>query len=295
MRYEHILSRLYNQPHMIREDKLEAIRLFVDSRAFGLDQSVTELAIQAARDRRQPTTSRSVAVLPVLGTLAKRMDLLGESSGGTSTDALGREIDKLLADDSVGAIVLDIDSPGGESFGVQELSDKIFAARSVKPIVAVANPEAASAAFYIASAAKEIVVTPSGWAGSVGVVMLHTDMSQLNETVGVKFSYIYAGKYKVEGNPDEPLSDDSRAYYQGEADKIYDQFVRDVARNRNVTPAVVRSDYGQGRMLRAKEAKAAGMIDRVETLEQTIDRLAARIQQKSRLSLRRKQLDILGM
>jgi signal peptide peptidase SppA len=203
------------------------------------------------------------------------MGMMSESSGGTSTDRIGKELDRLLNDDSVGAILLDVDSPGGETFGVQELSDKIFSARGRKPIVASANPEAASAAYYIASAADELVVTPSGWVGSVGVVAAHTDVSKMNEELGVKVTYIHAAPYKVEGNSNEPLTDESQTYFQSQVDATYEQFLKDVGRNRGTTAAKVRSDFGGGRMLRAKDAKAAGMVDRIETLDETIARLAS--------------------
>jgi signal peptide peptidase SppA len=275
LRYQNLLAEVYNTPHLIRPEKLEAIRRVVTDRAMGLH--VDAAAIQemvAARGDRQSQVTRSVAVLPIVGTLAKRMDLLEESSGGTSTDRIGREFDQLMADDSVGAIVLDIDSPGGSTFGVQELAAKIKAARGRKPIRAVANPEAASAAYWIATAADKVAVTPSGWVGSVGAMTIHTDLSVLNEQLGMKVSYIYAGEYKVEGNADEPLSDDAREYYQAMVNEVYDQFVTALAIQRETTKADVRANYGRGRMLLAEDAKRAGMVDKIATLEEVIAELA---------------------
>ena len=290
--YDHLLARVYNQPHLIRPEKLEAIRQVVTSRALGIraDAAAIEAVMAESAQQRQPTTQRSVAVLPIVGTLAKRLGMMSESSGGTSTDRIGQEFDRLMADESVGAIVFDIDSPGGEVFGTPELSDKIFAARGKKPIVASANPEAASGAFYIASAADELVVTPSGWVGSVGVVAVHTDLSAMNEELGVKVTYIHAAPYKVEGNMDEPLAPESLAYFQGEVNAIYEQFLKDLARNRGTTAAAVRSGYGEGRMLRAKDAKAAGMVDRIETLDETIARLAGGGRVKRSVKAAREQL-----
>lgn len=284
MLYEALLARVYNTPHLIHPDKLEAIRRVVTARALGLraDAATLQQMREDAQSRRRPQVTRSVAVLPILGTLVKRAGMIEDSSGLTSTDTIGRELDRLLADDAVGAIVLDIDSPGGESFGVRELFEKIFAARGRKPIVASANPEAASAAYYIGSAADELVMTPSGWVGSIGVVTVHTDLSAANEQLGQKITYITAGKYKVEGNPDQPLAPETVAYYTGQADAIYRQFLADVARGRGTTAAEVRANYGEGRMLQAKEAKAAGMVDRIETFDETIARLAGSRPAKSR-------------
>jgi len=274
---DHIIARVYNQPHLIRPEKLEAICRVVRSHALGIraDAAMIKSVMAEQAQQRQPQMQKSVAVLPIVGALAKRMGMMSESSGGTSTDRIGKELDRLLNDDSVGAILLDVDSPGGETFGVQELSDKIFSARGRKPIVASANPEAASAAYYIASAADELVVTPSGWVGSVGVVAAHTDVSKMNEELGVKVTYIHAAPYKVEGNSNEPLTDESQTYFQSQVDATYEQFLKDVGRNRGTTAAKVRSDFGGGRMLRAKDAKAAGMVDRIETLDETIARLAS--------------------
>lgn len=323
MRYEQILSRIYNRPHLVMPEKLETIRRYVTARALGVAHDISgweaavnvarqrstqppihgtisvqsgmwEMAIASAREQRAANVTKSVAVLPIVGTLSKRADIMDEASGGTSTDRLGRDFDRLMADESISAIVLDVDSPGGESFGVQELSDKIYAARGRKPVIAVANPEAASAAYYIASAADSISITPSGWVGSVGVVAVHTDLSKLNETMGVTVSYIYAGDYKVEGNPDAPLSEEARAYYQEQVDGIYKQFIDDLARNRNTIASDIRANYGSGRMLRAQAARQVGMADAIETLDEAISRVAEQSQKRSgRLALERKRLDLL--
>lgn len=276
MQYHKVLSRLYNQPYLLRPEKLEAIRQAMLRVSGGIAADGALLAeLRAARDREQATTvNRSVAVLPIVGTLAKRMSMVYDSSGFASTDRIGLEFDRLVADDSVGAILLDVDSPGGETFGIAELADKIFNARGKKPIEAIANAEAASGAFWIATAADRLSVTPSGWAGSVGVYLVHTDLSAMNEQVGVKVTYVSAGQYKIEGNPDAPLSDDTRAYYQQQVDAIYGQFVAAVARNRGVPEKRVQERYGQGRMLLAADAKAAGMVDRIETLDEAIARLS---------------------
>jgi hypothetical protein len=119
------------------------------------------------------------------------------------------------------AIVLDVDSPGGYVDLVPETAQEIYDARGEKPIVAVANTTACSAAYWIASQADEVVVTPSGSVGSIGVYMLHEDWSKFNEDFGIDPTYIFAGRYKVDGNPDEPLSDTAREEWQQEVDDLY--------------------------------------------------------------------------
>jgi len=276
MLYEHTCSRVYNRPLLLHPEKLEEICQVIDRRRAGLKLDAASLAeLRAANEsRRKVQVQRSVAVLPILGTLAMRAGPLEESSGMMSTQQIGRELERLAADESVGAILLDIDSPGGEVFGVEELAAKIRAVGQQKPVVAIANPWAASAAYWLASAAGELVATPSGMVGSVGVYMAHVDQSAWNEQIGMKVTYIHAGEHKVETNPDQPLAPETLAHLQSEVDKWYGKFVAAVAQGRNTTAADVKTNYGQGRMLQAKDAKTAGMIDRIETIEETVARLA---------------------
>jgi len=273
--YERILQAVTGTLWAIAPDKLDQMMAVLDLRVRGghVDAGMIAEVAAAARKDRAVRTTKQVAVLPILGTLTQRADLMTESSGFASTESIGREFDRLIAEPSVASIVLDVDSPGGSVYGVRELSDKIFAARGTKRIVAVANSYAASAAYYIATAADELVVTPSGQVGSIGVVAVHLDASELNAAMGIKPTYITYGRYKAEFNEDEPLPDEARAEAQRNVDVIGKQFDRDVARNRGTTAAVVRSDFGQGRVYLAQEAVERGMADKVGTLEETVQRL----------------------
>ena len=261
-------------PWAILPEKLDQICEFLAARAEG---HLTPEAIQAAMGgKRDPKRMQSggVAVIPVYGTISHRMDMLSSMSGGTSTESLGKAFDQYMADPDIGTIVLDVDSPGGTVAGVMELSDKIFQARGQgKRIVAVANAMAASAAYWIASAADELVVAPSGVVGSVGVYTIHLDYSRMLDREGVTATIIKAGAHKAEGNPYEKLSDEARAHTQAQVSEIYDEFVQSVARNRGVTVARVEGGFGQGRVVKAKGAVAAGMADRVGTLEDVLSEL----------------------
>jgi capsid assembly protease len=228
------------------------------------------MRIGAASARDRPQAGAGVAVLPVLGTISHRMGMFSASSGGTSTEALTREFRSLLADSSVSAIVLDVDSPGGSADGIDELATEIFKARGKKPITAVANTLMASAAYWLAASADEIVVSPSAEVGSIGVLAAHEDRSALMEKLGVKVSLVSAGKYKTEGNPFEPLSDEARANIQKRVDEAYGRFVRAVARGRSVPVDTVRNGFGEGRVVSAREAVRLGMADRVATIDEVI-------------------------
>jgi signal peptide peptidase SppA len=169
--------------------------------------------------------------------------------------------------------VFDVDSPGGTVTGVPELAAEIFAARGKKPIVAVANGMAASAAIWLATAADQVVCIPSGEVGSIGVYCAHQDVSAAMEKAGVSITFIKAGKFKTEGNPYEPANAEYFAYQQKGVDDTYQDFLAAVAKGRGVSVEKVEADFGQGRMLSAKDALAAGLIDRIATLDEVVSEL----------------------
>jgi capsid assembly protease len=269
-----ISKALMEMPWAILPSKLEAIIEVVNRYFAGekLDAEEVQTRIHGAK-RPSDRVVGNVAVLPLFGTIIPRANLFTETSGGTSAELFGKQFDDLVKNPDVGAIVLDIDSPGGQINGVDELSRKIFEARGQKPIVAVANYTAASAAYWIATAADELVVAPSGEVGSIGVFAVHEDQSEAMAKEGVKVSLISEGKYKTEGNPYEPLSEEARAAIQERVAEAYDGFVKAVARNRSVKAADVRSGFGEGRMVSARQAVQLGMADRVATLDETVARL----------------------
>jgi signal peptide peptidase SppA len=204
-----------------------------------------------------------------------------------------------LADESVGGILIDIDSPGGSVYGVQELANEIYNARGQKQIFAIANSLAASAAYWIGSAASEFYATPGGEAGSIGVFAAHQDFSKALESEGVKTTLVSAGKYKVEGNPYGPLGDEARAHMQSRIDSYYGAFTRAVAKNRGVDVATVREGMGQGRTFGASDAKAAGMVDDVATFDQVLSRMAKAIggnssKKANRAAAMQRDIDILN-
>lgn len=212
----------------------------------------------------------SVAIIPLHGVMSQRLDGYGE----TSTDEIRSLVQTAAADPDVKAIVLHVDSPGGSVYGVRELGLAIRAARGEKPVVAQIDSVAASAAYWAASQASEVVITPGGDAGSIGVYTMHQDVSKAMEGMGVSTSFISAGDYKTEGNPFAPLSEEARAALQARVDQAYADFVGAVAFGRGVSAAKVKADYGKGRMLAARDALAAGMVDKVGTFDETLARLA---------------------
>ncbi|NJN53292.1 MAG: S49 family peptidase [Anaerolineae bacterium] len=187
--------------------------------------------------------------------------MMSEMSGAVSVQKFTAQFRAALRDPDIASIVIDVDSPGGQVGGVEELAAEIFDARGQKPITAVVNTLAASAAYWIASAADEIVISPSGQAGSIGVFLIHEDMSAALAAAGETVTLISAGKYKVEGNPFEPLTEEARGAMQEMVNEYYGMFTKAVARNRGVKVADVRNGFGEGRVVGAGQAVALGMAD----------------------------------
>ena len=199
--YPQIIRALADMPLAIDRKKLDQIVAFLDLRlAGGVVPEATRAEMAAARSRAsRGSRSGYVAVIPIVGTISHRIQPMQETSGGISVLEIQREFRTMMAEPSVSTILLEIDSPGGAVPGIPELADEIFAARSKKRIVAVANSMSASAAYWLASAAGEVVVTPSGEVGSIGVYAMHLDESVALEAAGLKPTFISAGKFKTNG------------------------------------------------------------------------------------------------
>lgn len=229
-----------------------------------------EQIVAAARQPQPTRGSGAIAVIPIHGVIEHRSSFLLDLFGGMSVEDIRGQLRAALRDPQVSAIVLDIDSPGGGVAGITELATEIRNARSQKRIVAMANTTAASAAYWLASQAHQVIVSPSGQVGSVGVYAVHFDVSRAMDAEGVTPTIISAGDRKADGNEFEPLSDEARTEMQRRVDAFYAQFVNDVARGRGVPAATVRSDYGKGAVLLAPEALAAHMVDGIGTLDDAL-------------------------
>lgn len=277
MKYAHILMAVTEERWALREDKLQAILDFLAMQASGVKFTAEEVSARISKDEEKAVARQegAVAILPLRGVIANRMSMMEDVSGGMSAEGFGRQFQSALRSDGVKAIVIDTDSPGGAVSGSDELSSMVYNARGQKPIIAHVNATAASAAYWIASAADEIVVTPTGSVGSIGVFGVHDDVSAALEKVGIKKTLISAGKLKVSGNRYQPLDEEAHALIQARVDEGYAMFVAAVARNRNVAESVVREGFGQGGMVGATEAVRLGMADRVATLEETLQRFGA--------------------
>jgi len=169
--------------------------------------------IEAAINRRATKfkdVKGKVVTVPLYGYISHKASIWSALGFETSSETFAGWLEDLAANADVGAIVIDVDSPGGTAAGLSGVTDKIYALRGKKPIIAVASDLMASAAYYLGSAADEVIADPDSLTGSIGTIGVHVDWSAALEKAGLKVTMIYAGKYKSEGNPYEPLTDEAK-------------------------------------------------------------------------------------
>lgn len=218
---------------------------------------------------------KSVAVMQLYGVIDKRQGFMLDTFGGTSTDTFGAVFDSLVSDTSVKGIVIDSDTPGGSAIGTPELAKKIYDARGSKPIVAVSNSEMNSAGFWIGSAAHKVFVTPSSYTGSIGVWSAAAEYSKAMEESGVAV-HVWRSSgspYKAEFLPWKEFTKEAIENEQQEVDRVYDEFISAVAKHRGKSVADAQKSFGMGRTLNGKAAVAAGLADRVATLDEVVTRI----------------------
>jgi len=232
----------------------------------------------------------------VFGTIVQHASQIDICEGGTSTQQISAALSDAEADDTVAQTLIHIDSPGGSVYGVQELASQIMQAK--KPVIAVANSLAASAAYWIGCSASEFYMTPGGEVGSIGVWMAHQDWSKALADAGVDTKLISAGKFKVEGNPYQPLGEDAERFMQSRVDDYYAAFSKGVAKGRKVGIDQVRNGMGQGRVLGAEQAMSEKMVDGIATFDEVIAKMQRGIKSSkpaaSRLARAQREISIMG-
>jgi signal peptide peptidase SppA len=281
MKHERFIAWCLAEPWALMPERMAAYAAVLARKfalpAAGLTHEPDDNAPSAGprQSRGGGSRSGSIAVIPVYGMIVQRASQIDICEGGTSTQQISSMLADANADDTVAQILLDIDSPGGSVYGVQELAAEIM--QSKKPVIAVANSLAASAAYWIGCAANEFYVTPGGEVGSIGVWMAHQDWSKALEEAGVNTTMISAGKFKVEGNPYQPLDADARAFMQSRVDDYYSAFTKGVSKGRKVGIDAVRNGMGQGRVLGADQALSEKMVDGIMTFDQVVAKMSKAI------------------
>lgn len=276
MRYARIWRYVDETPWAILPSKLDDVLSLLRARTSGAAATAEELEAFTGRQSPEASMQGAIAVLPVRGVIAHRAGSLDESSGGVSTESLAKTYARLMTDPNISAILLDVDSPGGAVAGVHELATQMLAMRGTKRVVAIANSTMASAAYWLAAAADEIVAIPSATVGSIGVASVHVDDSKQREQDGISVEVFTSGENKIEALGLGPLSEDARARRQARVNEAGNWFRGDVAKGRGVSVADVRAKYGEGMVFGAKDALAAGLIDRIATYDETLARMSGK-------------------
>jgi signal peptide peptidase SppA len=271
----HVAARVFGTPLMIARAKLEVILGVLAPRLAG--GAVEPIDTEADPAPMISVTAERIAVVSVIGTLVSRSGYLDAASGLVSYGDIAEAIAEAMSNPAVRGVVLDVDSPGGEVGGLFDLVEQIGAIRdaSAKPLWAVANESALSAAYGIASTADRLYVTRTGEVGSIGVVAVHVDESGADAKAGLAWTFVFAGIQKVDGNAHEPLSERARATIQADIDRLYSEFCALVSVNRGLTSEAARGTNAA--IYRGELAIRAGLADRLGTLDLAIAEMAAEL------------------
>lgn len=263
-----IWNRIAGEPWAITETALHTI-LEIAARENESPQAVAAKLGRNLQNTYSVTERDGVAIIPVTGPLFRYANLFTMISGASSYELIARDFTAALENPQIKGIILDIDSPGGEVNGVSELSNMVFAARGKKPVVAYASGDAASGAYWIASAADEIVVSETSALGSIGVVGMYQGKSGKSaEAVEIVSSQSPHKRL-------DPTTDDGRSRLQIRIDSMADVFIETIARNRNVSAENVQNHYGGGDVMIGAKAVSAGLADRIGSLEGLIAELSS--------------------
>lgn len=288
-RYRHIAERVFGTPLTIEPAKLEVIAELLLPRfleAGPLEQlPAAAVEVTEARAREgMALLDGGIAVIDVFGTLVQREDRLNAISGLTSYESLDRELTEAVQDPSVKGILLVIDSPGGEAMGLFDFANRIFGlADNPKPIWAIAEDFAASAAYLIGSAANRLFLTQSAIVGSIGVAMAHWDMSKRFGDAGIKITQIHAGARKIDASMHRPMDAAARAHLQQLVDDTYGLFVSQVSRNRSISERAVRAT--EARVYVGARAVEQGLADGVQTVSEAVALLQDELERRELLLL----------
>jgi signal peptide peptidase SppA len=237
----HLATRIFDTPLLIAPQKLEVILAALAPR-LGIEAPPVSAVVSVERASRKPyeVTPDGIAIIPVEGTLVHKTRGIDALSGLRSYVDIQQEIEDAATDPTIKGILLEIDSPGGEVAGAFDVADTVYSARATKPLIAVANNDAFSAAYLLASAAQRIYVSRTSGVGSVGVIVSHLDMSGNDEKMGYRYTIVSAGARKADFNPHAPLSEEAKSVLEGEIARTYGLLVNTVARNRGLPEAAVR-------------------------------------------------------
>lgn len=288
---------VFGVPHYVSRQTMDSVKAVLIPRIQG---TIENTGIQLALDPEKAPASEQVqpvggvAVIPVHGLLvARRGQITQACTELTSYERIRSQLNAALNDPSISEIVLDINSGGGAAVGCKELADYIYQSRETKPITAIVNYSAYSAAYFIASACSKIIVSQTSGVGSIGVIMEHLDTSKLEEKMGLTFTTIFRGDNKNNGTQHEPLSEEALGMFQGMIDEMYETFTGSVAEYRGLDQqAVIETQAG---LYFGPGAVSAGLADEIADPQSAINAIAAKYkapQKASSIKLQAAAMDL---
>ena len=280
----YLASRLYGTPLLIARPKLDVI-LGVMARKLAGDTLATPPPDALLRSDSLQITDTGIAQIPILGTLVRRSSYLGAASGLTSYHDIEALAEAVFADPKVRAVLLEIDSSGGEAGGVFDLAQRLrtLAQISGKPLWAIADEAALSAAYALACAADRLWLTRTAEVGSIGVVAVHVDESGADAQAGMHYTFLHAGAHKVDGHPHAPLPEVVATDIQTDLDQLHEQFIALVAGFRGLPPEAVRAT--EARVYRGEAAIQAGLADQIGTPREALAALQRQLATRGRRPL----------
>lgn len=285
MKTPHLLARALSEPWALMPERMAAYASVLASHYAGnlppaepkQDRHADLMAeVQAAASRSSGGgRSSGIAVVPVFGAIVEWASDIDICDGGTSTRQVAQALTDAEQDETVGQILMVYNTPGGSVYGTQEVGDVINRVKASKPVIGVAQSLAASAGYWMLAQCTEAYCAPGGEVGSIGVYSGYQNIAKALALAGVDVRLFSAGKFKTELSPFSPdgISEEAAAYQEQRAQDYYAAFTSAVAKGRKVPIAQVRDGMGQGRVLGADAALAAGMIDGVMTMEDVIKKM----------------------
>lgn len=286
----HIASRMFNTPLMIDAGKAAAIlagmggRIVEGGVEFDGVMPIEHVAFAGARtsesmgtlgDKLGRAYERAgeggrifdrigpVALVPIEGTLIHKGAFLGTSSGEMSYQGLQTKVQAIRRDPSVRGVAYEVDSFGGEAAGVFDTAQMMAELSKEKPTLAILNDFALSAAYLLASTARQIVIPGMGAAGSIGVISMHVDHSAKLEKSGSKVTIVSSGKHKSDGHSFGPLPDEVRGKMQARVDNMRDHFAAAVGQFRGARLTKGAALATEADAFTGDDAVKAGLADAV--------------------------------
>lgn len=270
-KYTHLASLVFNKPLLVTQDYAETIAVVLSDR---LDLNVEGMSIKNdPRDARPTSTQQGIAVIPIVGSMSHRTSGMEAMSGMQSYASLQQKFEQAFNDPNISSILMDIDSPGGSVAGAFDFRDYLMENKGRKPMYALARDNMCSAAYLIGSTADKLYATQTARVGSIGVIAMHTDMSEKNKKDGIKPTFITAGDFKAAGNPHEKLEGAHLDYIQESVNQSYEMFIDAVAGARGLDKKVIRDT--QARVYGGKEAVKIGLADGIRTYESVLKEMSA--------------------